>query len=218
MRRWSSKKKIVGATAVFLFLLVIVVLNFNNDTVQTHDVSDQGQQVEGASVSVELAEEHNDTDKNATSTDDETLYDVVKVVDGDTITVNINGSNETIRLIGIDTPETVHPSKPVECFGIEASNKAKELLSDKSVFLEADSTQGERGKYGRLLRYVFLEDGTDFNDLMVREGYAYEYTYNLPYKYQEQFKQAEQEAKLKKRGLWSDGACEEEQIEQEPTI
>jgi len=136
------------------------------------------------------------------------LYKVVKVIDGDTVAVEINGKKETIRLIGINTPETVDPRKPVECFGIEASNKAKEILTGKSVRLEADSIVGERDKYGRLLRYVTLEDGTNFNKIMISEGYAYEYTYNLSYKYQNEFKQAEKEAKEAKRGLWGDGVCE----------
>ncbi|MCK5510516.1 thermonuclease family protein [Candidatus Parcubacteria bacterium] len=136
------------------------------------------------------------------------LYSVVKVVDGDTVAVNINGVKETLRLIGIDTPETVHPSKPVQCFGIEASNKAKELLNNKSVRLESDSTQSERDKYGRLLRYVFLEDGINFNKLMISEGYAFEYTYGTFYKYQNEFKQAEREARENKTGLWADGVCD----------
>lgn len=88
------------------------------------------------------------------------LYKVSQVVDGNTIKVDLNGTIETIRLIGINTPETVDPRKPVECFGKEASDKAKALLSNTNVSLEADPTQGERDKYGRLLRYVFMEDGT----------------------------------------------------------
>jgi len=135
------------------------------------------------------------------------LYKVVKVIDGDTISVDINGKIETLRLIGINTPETVDPRKPVECFGQEASNRAKELLSGQNVGLESDPTQGERDKYGRLLRYVFLEDSTNFNKLMIAEGYAYEYTYSTPYKYQAEFKQAQQEAEQNKRGLWADNAC-----------
>ncbi|MEA2088732.1 MAG: thermonuclease family protein [Patescibacteria group bacterium] len=138
----------------------------------------------------------------------EKYYSVIKVIDGDTITVDIDGNNETLRLIGIDTPETVHPTKTVECFGIEASNKAKNLLTGKKVKLESDDTQGERDKYNRLLRYVFLEDGTNFNKLMINDGYAYEYTYFLPYKYQNEFKQAEQFARENKNGLWADGVCE----------
>ncbi len=119
----------------------------------------------------------------------------------------IDGKKETLRLIGIDTPETVDPRKPVQCFGKEASAKAKSLLSGKSVRLEADPTQGERDKYQRLLRYVFLEDGTNFDKLMISEGYAHEYTYNTPYKYQSEFKQAQKEAEASKVGLWADNAC-----------
>lgn len=135
------------------------------------------------------------------------LYKVIKVVDGDTLSLSINGQTETIRLIGINTPETVDPRKPVECFGKQASDKAKSLLSGQEVALETDPSQGERDKYGRLLGYIFLSDGTFFNKLMIQEGYAYEYTYNVPYKYQVEFKQVAQEAKLAKRGLWADDAC-----------
>ena len=140
-------------------------------------------------------------------TDDRQTYRVVKVVDGDTIAVDINGETESIRMIGIDTPETVDPRKPVQCFGVEASSKAKSILEGKSVRLETDPTQGDRDKYGRLLRYVFLENGTHFNELMIIEGYAFEYTYQLPYKYQNEFKQAEIEAREAKRGLWADNTC-----------
>jgi len=132
----------------------------------------------------------------------EKAYNVVKVVDGDTIDVSMDDKVERLRLIGINTPETVDPRKPVECFGKEASNKAKDILFGKKVFLENDGSQGERDKYGRLLRYVFLEDGTSFNLLMIKEGYAYEYTYSLPYKYQTEFKQAQKEAETNKAGLW----------------
>ena len=135
------------------------------------------------------------------------IFKVTKVIDGDTIQAVIDSKKETIRLIGIDSPETVDPRKLVQCFGKEASAKAKLLLSDKSVRLESDPTQGERDKYQRLLRYVFLEDGTNFNKLMISEGYAHEYTYNIPYKYQSEFKQAQKEAEENKRGLWADDAC-----------
>ncbi len=129
-------------------------------------------------------------------------YSVTRVIDGDTIDVSIDGKIERLRLIGIDTPETVDPRKPVECFGVEASNKAKGILAGKKVILESDPSQGEKDKYNRLLRYVFLEDGTNFNLLMIKEGYAYEYTYGIPYKYQIEFKQAQKEAERTKAGLW----------------
>ena len=138
------------------------------------------------------------------------LYSVIKVVDGDTLAIEMNGQTQTIRLIGIDTPETVHPSKPVECFGVEASSYAKEVLAGTQVSIETDTTQDTYDKYGRLLAYVILEDGTNFNKLMIEEGYGYEYTYSLPYKYQNEFKLAQQRAQANKRGLWADGVCGEE--------
>jgi len=138
------------------------------------------------------------------------FYSVIKVVDGDTLSVSMDGQKETLRLIGIDTPETVHPTKPVECFGVEASNKAKEVLTGQSIRIEQESSQGIYDKYDRLLAYIFLKDGTNFNKMMIEEGYAYEYTYSVPYEYQAEFKQAEQLARTLKRGLWADGACQED--------
>ncbi len=132
---------------------------------------------------------------------------VVKVIDGDTVQVLLNGQTQTLRLIGINTPETVDPRKPVECFGREASNKAKEILDGKIVYLEFDPSQGTYDKYNRRLSYIFLADGTSFNKLMIREGFAYEYTYDNKYKYQEEFRSAQIEAEKNKKGLWADGAC-----------
>jgi len=132
---------------------------------------------------------------------------VTKVVDGDTIHVLINGKDQTVRLIGIDTPEVVDPRKPVQCFGKEASDKAKELLTDKNVRLEFDSSQGDFDKYERRLAYVFLEDGTFYNKCMIEEGFAHEYTYDLPYKYQKEFKQAQTRAQEQQKGFWAADAC-----------
>lgn len=135
------------------------------------------------------------------------MYKVAEVVDGDTIKVELNGKSETVRLIGVDTPETVDPRKTVQCFGQEASNFTKKALSGKSVKLEADPSQGDRDKYSRLLRYVVLEDGANFNKLLLSEGYAYEYTYNIPYKYQAEFKAAQKAAENGSKGLWAASAC-----------
>lgn len=132
---------------------------------------------------------------------------VVKVIDGDTLEVLIDGKKEKVRVIGINTPETVDPRRPVECFGKEASNHAKSLLSGQTVTLESDPTQDNKDKYGRLLRYVNLPDGTDFGLTMISEGYAYEYTYEVPYKYQTQYKKAQLEAEKGEKGLWSDASC-----------
>ena len=132
---------------------------------------------------------------------------VTRVVDGDTIKVLINNKEESVRLIGIDAPETVDPRKPVQCFGIEATEKAKEILDNQTVMLESDSTQDNRDKYGRLLRYVFL-NAINFNKLMISQGFAHEYTYmGNPYRYQLEFKNAERDAGENKKGLWADGVC-----------
>jgi len=135
------------------------------------------------------------------------LVKVVSVVDGDTIKVSLNGETQTVRLIGIDTPETVDPRKPVQCFGKEASAKAKTVLTGQMVRLESDPTQGDLDKYQRLLRYVFLSDGTFFNEMMVAEGYAHEYTYDTPYQYQAEFKAAQAAAEKAQLGLWSPATC-----------
>lgn len=135
------------------------------------------------------------------------LVTVVRVVDGDTIIVDINGKNEKIRLIGVDTPETVDPRKPVQCFGKEASTFTKNLLEGKQVRLEGDSSQGDRDKYGRLLRYVFLPDDTFVNKEIITQGYGHEYTYRIPYHYQKDFKTAERSARSSQKGLWPPTAC-----------
>lgn len=135
------------------------------------------------------------------------LVNVVSVTDGDTIKVQIGTQTKTIRFIGIDTPETKDPRKPVQCFGQEASNKMKELVENKQVIIESDTSQGELDKYGRLLRYVFLPDGTNVNLKMISDGYAHEYTYNLPYKYQSEFKAAQKDADINNRGLWAPTTC-----------
>jgi len=132
---------------------------------------------------------------------------VTKVIDGDTIMVKINDKEEAVRLIGIDTPETVDPRKTVQCFGKEASEKMKELLENKMIKLEADTTQNDRDKYNRLLRYVYLEDGTFINKKLIEEGFGFEYTYQIPYKFQMEFKVAQKMAEEKKIGLWADGVC-----------
>jgi micrococcal nuclease len=137
---------------------------------------------------------------------DSDQYVVTRVVDGDTIVVTVPGSTEKVRLIGVDTPETVDPRKPVQCFGLEASNFTKSLLANKTVRLESDPSQGNKDKYGRLLRYVFLSD-INVNEELIAQGYGHEYTYDTPYKYQTEFKNAERLARESKKGLWADGVC-----------
>ena len=135
------------------------------------------------------------------------LFDVVRVVDGDTIIVSKNWEEQTIRLIWIDTPETVNPKKSVECFWPESSAKARELLIWKKVRLESDISQENKDIYGRLLRYVYWEDGTFFNVYMIQNWYAFEYTYKKAYNYQDTFKALENEAKNKQLWFWNPETC-----------
>lgn len=121
-----------------------------------------------------------------------------RVVDGDTI---ILGNNERVRLIGVDTPETKHPRKPVEYFGKEASTFTQKMVEGKEVKLEYD--QQRKDKYGRLLAYVYLMDGTFLNAEIIKQGYGHAYT-RFPFKYMEEFRQYEKEAREAKRGLWAD--------------
>ena len=133
---------------------------------------------------------------------------VTRVVDGDTLVVLIDGKEEKIRMIGINAPESVDPRRKVECFGKEASAELHMLLDGKSVELVADATQDDRDKYDRLLRYVILADGTDINAAMVKEGFAYEYTYRLPYERQKEYKQLQIDAETSGKGLWAKSACD----------
>lgn len=133
-----------------------------------------------------------------------TLYRVVEVIDGDTIKVDFGGQIETVRLIGIDTPEIPSPyHSEEECFGREAAQYARELLEKQSVYLIKDPMQSNRDKYNRLLRYVFLEDGTLINAKLIKDGYAFNYIYQ-PFQFMKQFDYLEKQAKENRTGLWSD--------------
>lgn len=177
----------------------------------THSTTEP--QVEGVQTTDEpLDNEYvapEDTVEPTTPTDDaiETSYRVVSVSDGDTVKVSINGKTETIRLIGVDTPETVDPRKTVQCFGHQASDFTKISLLNKQIHLRADNTQTDRDKYGRLLRYIFLTDGTNFNLTLIQSGYAFEYTYKVPYQYQKEFKAAQVSANNEQKGLWNPSTC-----------
>lgn len=129
-------------------------------------------------------------------------YTVVKAIDGDTIEVSMNGKAETIRFIGIDTPETHDPRKSVQCFGIAASNYTKSLVENKAVRLAVDSLSTNRDRYGRLLRYVYVGD-TLVNAEIIRNGYGFANT-GFPFSKMDEFTSYQREAKDKKRGLWAD--------------
>jgi micrococcal nuclease len=138
------------------------------------------------------------------------LAHVTHVVDGDTIDITLNGHKDTVRLLGIDTPETHDPRKPVQCFGEAAAAHTKELLEGKNVRLEPDPTDSDRDKYHRLLRYVYLPDSTLINAALIRDGYAFAYTV-FPLTKLDDFRALEAEARQNNRGLWAGCNIDESQ-------
>lgn len=127
--------------------------------------------------------------------------EVTRVVDGDTINVRINGKEETVRLLLIDTPETVHPSQPVQPFGPEASNYVKDLLNGKNVQLEMDI--GKRDKYGRLLAYLYVDEQM-VNKMLLEKGLArVAYVFEPNTKYVDDFYEIQKQAQQQEIGIWS---------------
>lgn len=133
--------------------------------------------------------------------------DVIRVVDGDTVIVRLDGREERLRYIGIDAPESVTPDQPVQCFGPEATDENKRLVAGKTVFLESDLEN--RDRFGRLLRYVYVS-GTDGDLLMVNRhlverGFAEAGSFPPNVRYQDDLFTAERHARQNRLGLWS--AC-----------
>jgi micrococcal nuclease len=130
---------------------------------------------------------------------------VTHVVDGDTLDADLDGTGEVrIRLLGVNTPETVDPRKPVECFGKAASDFSKRMMKEGDrIRVEEDPQADERDKYGRLLRNIMLADGTDYNALLIQDGYAHAYlSFPLDPARKVQLKKLENEAKAAEKGLW----------------
>jgi len=126
---------------------------------------------------------------------------VTRVVDGDTIIV---GAGERVRLIGVDTPETMAVQKPVGHFGREPTAFTKGMVQGKRVRLEFDQANahiGHKDRLSRTLAYVFLEDGTFLNAEIIKQGYGFAYT-RFPFKYLDEFRHFEREAREQRRGLW----------------
>lgn len=206
-----------------VLLIIIVAGNSSsnttpvaNDYTQTITISNQSKNAESNELAIaQEADGTNESNAAGVESPTETLalYQVLRVIDGDTIEVLYEGEEKTVRYIGVDTPETVHPSRPVECMGKEASDYNKSLVTGKTVALERDIS--ETDKYGRLLRYVYV-DGIMVNELLVKEGYANVMTYPPDIKYDQRFLALEQEARTGKRGLWSDVCSDAEAVTPAP--
>lgn len=129
------------------------------------------------------------------------LRKVLRVVDGDTIVVS---PNEKVRLIGVDTPETVHPRKAVQCFGSDAKEFTRRMVESKSIrlaFDESNRARNHKDRYGRTLAYAYF-DGTMLNAELIRRGYAHAYT-RFPFRYIVEFRAMERTARAQRIGLWS---------------
>ena len=185
-------KKITYYFFIFIILVLISVVDFGIYSPSSQNpVNNQFS---------ESKEEQNTAKINTRPSIVET-YLVTRVIDGDTIVVLIEGKEKTVRYIGIDTPETTSSSKPIECFGPEATAKNKELVLGKMVKLVRDVS--ETDSYKRLLRYVYVDD--EFINLkLVQGGFANAISYPPDIKYNELFKQAEREARTNKVGLWGE--------------
>lgn len=136
---------------------------------------------------------------------------VTNVVDGDTVDLLFDGEAKAlrVRLLGINTPESVDPRRPVQCFGKEASKHVKELLLNKRVAAVSDIKADDRDKYGRLLRELVMGDGTDVNATLVAQGYAHAYLdYPLDKQRKAQLRQIQAEAQKQKQGLWNEKTCD----------
>lgn len=129
---------------------------------------------------------------------------VTKVFDGDTIEVQfMDGHRAKVRYLGVDTPETVDPNRPIGCFGFPASNLNKQLVDKKTVYLEKDIS--DMDKYDRLLRYVYLRQNQSWilvNDYLIRNGMGTVLSLPPDDRLTPRLLLAEQEARSQRRGLW----------------
>jgi micrococcal nuclease len=134
---------------------------------------------------------------------------VTRVVDGDTLKALVGGRTETVRVIGLDTPESVKPGTPMECFALRATAESQRLLPvAAAIRLESDPTQAKRDQYGRLLAHVWLADGTLYAEQMIRGGFGIHYIYGgVPSIYARRLASADDAARAAQRGLWSPTTC-----------
>lgn len=132
------------------------------------------------------------------------IYDIVSVVDGDTIKIMYNGEPTSVRIIGIDTPEKYTTRTGYkECMGDNASAFASEFFKGWKARIEQDPSQDKTDKYGRLLAHVFLPDGTYYEEAAIQKGFGFYYLYNKPAKYDDRLKKAEELAKKNNVGVWA---------------
>lgn len=181
------KKQITGIITSAIVIMVVFLL----DRVEIIDINEY----------LNASETKQGANEQTHNLNQLAYYNVVRTVDGDTFVIDYNGINEKVRLIGVDTPESVHPNEEKNTeFGELVSNYSKEMLTGKKVQIEFDVD--ERDKYGRLLAYVYL-DGQMYNKILLEKGYAKIATYPPNVKYVDDFTKIQKIARENKMGLWA---------------
>ncbi len=184
-----KNKKVI--TGIIVVILVLIALITKNDSIISY--LNQNYNID---LAVNYEEENKSDDEK-----EKAKCEVIRVVDGDTIVVDYKGSEEKVRLIGIDTPESVHPNENKNTEeGIVTANYTKQRLEGKIVEIELDVQ--ERDKYGRILAYVYI-DGEMYNKELLEIGYAKIATYPPNVKYVDDFTEIQKQARKNKVGLWS---------------
>ena len=190
-----------------LFLLSLFSVFFSGCSISEQDIDDVLEEIKEIQEIQETEEQEEGEIKNPEDeTSDKNLYDVEYLYDGDTYSIWVDGKKEKIRVLGIDTPEKTGGFRPEECFGGHASTYAKKQLLGKKVALLKPETHENTDKYGRLLRYVFL-DGNDFGGHLTEEGYAFSYK-KFPHPRLTYYNQLEKEAQKNKKGMWNPDNCD----------
>lgn len=194
MKLTKTTKKIIGSFVALILIAICAKYGI--------DLSQYEEEI-SALTGVELSEQETSNKEEKANLDDLGTYKVVRVVDGDTFIINYNGKEERVRLIGVDTPESVHPNEEKNtAFGKKVSSFSKEKLTNKEVQIEFDVSQ--RDKYGRLLCYVYV-DNQMYNKLLLQEGLARVATYPPNVKYVDDFTKIQKQARENKKGMWQDG-------------
>ena len=195
--RYRRRRRRVGITVSSALVLMATLLFTSRPVKQitTNTVQSISGAVQGASTGAQTATGNVENSQPG-------MWHVVRDIDGDTIDVQMGSQKERVRLLGVDTPETHDPRKPVQCFGLAAAAHTKSLVEGKNVRLEPDPQDSDRDKYGRLLRYVYLPDGTLVNAELIQDGWGFAYTV-FPIEKLDQFRALEADARDHNRGLWA---------------
>lgn len=203
---WFARHKVLSVLGVLL-LLGFCTPEFTDDDESDTSAEEAGQGGGSWSDEPDAGEEAADEDKDKADAEPKRRakrYAVLRVIDGDTVELDYKGGT-TVRVIGIDTPETVSPSVPDECGGGAATNTARSLLEGKSVEIRFDPAQDRSDTYGRLLAYLTVPGIGDYGTAMLKRGRAAELTYDGAYRLQNRYQMVEARARQADRNMW--GSC-----------